>query len=366
MSSEHPRPRRTQSTTTRGMRTMRSWFSGSLVLALAACSGTPPGVGSTAASARAPSTTLPTSTPAESSGDRADIGERASAELPVDGGPDFPTEGFGSLWLLAPDSDQPSLVRIDPASNETVARIRLPDRLCQAFAVTDEAVWACTASGAVRINPDSNEIDGDIEFDTGQFAGRWATDGEIVWALGSDAIAPNTLVRIDPGTESADVTTLGRTVAAIAYGFDALWITAPDDGLLLRVDPGTGETTEHSTGLQGPWSVSVGSDSLWLTLFGPEEPAASATDPTVVRIDPETGQVVAEIATGATSGSSGGLVAADDGVWVRAPDLFLTHIDPRTNEVVQTLTGPGSTGDVVVAFGSVWATARNSVYRFEP
>lgn len=356
------------SATTPRMRTIRWWVAGSLVLALAACGGTPSGVGSTTALTPAPSPTRPTSTPDESSSDRPDIAERASVELTVHGGPDFPTEGFGSLWFLAPDSEQPSLVRVDPASNETVATIPLPDRLCQGFAITDEAVWVCTASGAARINPESNEIDGDIEFDTGQFAGRWATDGRTVWALGSDAVAPNTLVQINPGTDSADVTDLGRTVAAIAYGFDALWLTAPDDGLLLRVDPETGETTEHSTGLQGPWSLAAGSDSLWLTLFGPEEPVPSATDPTVARIDPETGHVLAEIATGATSGSSGGLVAADDGVWVRAPDLFLTHIDPRTNEIVRTVAGPGSSGDVAVAFGSVWATAveRNRVYRLEP
>ena len=53
---------------------------------------------------------------------------------------------------------------------------------------------------------------------------------------------------------------------------------------------------------------------------------------------------------------------------MRAPDTFLTRIDPATNEVVETITGPPGTGDVTVAFGSVWITAGNalSIYRMAP
>jgi len=144
-------------------------------------------------------------------------------------------------------------------------------------------------------------------------------------------------------------------------------VTAPQDGLVLRVDPDTGEVTEHATGLERPFTIVAGPDSLWVTLFGSED--LEPGDATVVRIDPADGSAVTEIATGAASLGKGGLWAADDAVWVRAPDnQFLTRIDPSTNEVVETLTGPAGTGDVTVAFGSVWITAGNAltIYRMAP
>lgn len=44
------------------------------------------------------------------------------------------------------------------------------------------------------------------------------------------------------------------------------------------------------------------------------------------------------------------------------------EIDPATNEISMTISGPGNAGDVTVAFGSLWATAveSNVVYRLAP
>jgi streptogramin lyase len=154
---------------------------------------------------------------------------------------------------------------------------------------------------------------------------------------------------------------------SVAYGFNAVWITVPQEGIVLRIDPDTEEVTEHATGLDHPFTIVAGPDSLWVTLFGSEDLAPG--EATVVRIDPDDGSTVTEIATGAASLGKGGLWATDEDVWVRAPDYgFLTRIDPATNEVVETITGPAGTGDVTVAFGSVWITAGNalSIYRMAP
>lgn len=344
----------------------RPYIPVSVLIVLVSCAtsssaspSTPAGTPTTAASASAS---------AAPSGAGLDIEDEAEAVLEVSFGPDWPMEGFGSMWVLAPDGGTPAIVRIDPETNEEIARIALPGQLCQGFIVSDDAVWVCTPDGAVRVDPASNEIVASVAFDVGQFYGRLAAGAGSVWALGTDAIAPNTLVRIDPTTDTATSTPLGHNAGAIAFGFDAVWVTAPDDGLLLRIDPASGEITEHATGLPGPAAVNVGPDAIWVTLHTLEDDPPGEGDPTVGRIDPLDGTLVAEIATGVSSLALGGLWATDDAVWVRAPDQFLTRIDPATNEVVEIYTGFPSSGEVTVAFGSVWVTVveRQTVYRLAP
>jgi hypothetical protein len=335
---------------------------------LAGCgAGDAPSPTSSAPPATPPVAASSSASPSPSVHPENSIEDRADAILEnVVGEPDWPLEGFGSLWLLAPDSDQPSLLRVDPATNEIVATIALPGNLCQGFTVSDDAVWVCTPDGAARVDPATNEIVGEVVFETGEVYSRLAFGSGSVWAIGTDAGAPTTLVRIDPATMSATTIPLGHGAATLAYGFDAVWITAPQDGMLLRVDPASDAVSEHATGLARPWVVAAGPDSLWVTLFAAEDVAAD--EPTVLRIDPTDGTNVVEIATGATSENQGGLWATTDAVWVRAPEAFLTRIDPATNQVVEVLDGPVSTGEVTVAFGSVWATAGNAltVYRLTP
>ena len=285
----------------------------------------------------------------------------------VTGEPDFPLEGFGSVWALASDQEQPAILRIDPATTDIVASIPLPGRQCQGFTVTDDAVWACVDGGVVRIDPATNVITDEVPFETGQVWGRLAYGSGSVWAIGVEDGVPNQLIRIDPTAMTARAIPLGRGAVSVAYGFDAVWITVPQDGIVLRIDPDTEDVTEHATGIDHPFTIVAGPDSLWATLLGSEE--LTPGDPTVVRIDPADGSAVTEIATGAASLGKGGLWATDGAVWVRAPDnQFLTRIDPATNEVVETITGPSGTGDVTVAFGSVWITAGNAltIYRMAP
>lgn len=87
----------------------------------------------------------------------------------------------------------------------------------------------------------------------------------------------------------------------------------------------------------------------------------------MVRIDPETGDVTASIATGGSLEISFGMAATADGIWVRGSEPFLVRIDPGTNEVVDRIDAGSGAGDVAVAFGSVWATTeRGELIRLEP
>ncbi len=88
---------------------------------------------------------------------------------------------------------------------------------------------------------------------------------------------------------------------------------------------------------------------------------------TVVRIEPETDDVAASIATGEALATSFGMTATADDIWVRGSDPILVRIDPAPNEVVDRIDARGGPGDVAVAFGSVWVTTeRGQVIRLEP
>jgi hypothetical protein len=341
----------------------RSWIL-VVVLALGACAPSEPASSATPEpSVSEPSPTAATAAASPSSAAGDSIEGRADVTLDLVGEPDWPLEGFGSMWVLAPDQEEPQLVRIDPETNEVVASVALPGQVCQGFTMSDDAVWACVSAGVVRIDPETNEITDEVAFETGAAFGSLAFGGGSVWALGAEGGVLNQLVRIDPAAMTATAIPLGHGVSKLAYGFDAVWVMAPQDGLVLRIDPATEEVTERTTGLARPQVVKAGPDSLWVTLQGAEEMAPD--EPTVVRIDPDDGAVLAEIATGAAPDY---LWADTDAVWVCARDLYLARIDPATNEVVETLTGPPSTCAVTIGFGSVWATAGNAlkVYRFEP
>jgi hypothetical protein len=68
-------------------------------------------------------------------------------------------------------------------------------------------------------------------------------------------------------------------------------------------------------------------------------------------------------------GFGGGLAVASDAVWLRTDGRFLRRIDPATAAVIEEIQAPEkSGGSVLVAFGSVWATAYDDevLYRLDP
>lgn len=341
-----------------------------VALGLAACSAIDSPAPSPSAPGPSPTPALSPSPASLETPDANSIEARASAILEEEGSPDWPAGGFESVWLLAPDQETPSLLRVDPESVAVVATIALPEssRECQGFVVTDDAVWACTGEGAVRIDPSSNQIIGSVAFPVGRSLGRLAAGAGAVWALGGDEIAPNMVVRIDPGSMTAQTFQLGHHGSTLAFGFDAVWVTVTQEGLLLRMDPVSGAVSEHATGLGRPWVVTAGPDSLWVTLSAEGEEPVGEGEPTVVRIDPTGAQASVSIATGAAPGGGGEVWAGEDAVWVRAPDVFLVRIDPATNAVVDSISGPRDNGGVAEAFGWIWATAEHEfrVYRLEP
>ena len=77
-----------------------------------------------------------------------------------------------------------------------------------------------------------------------------------------------------------------RTVAA---GEGGVWVSAPLDDRVLRIDPETNTITATIPTGRGTSGVAAGAGSVWVT---------STIDGTVSRIDPRTAEVVDEIDVG--------------------------------------------------------------------
>jgi hypothetical protein len=354
------------------------------VLVLAACAAAdadgsiePAG----APSAESPSASAPASDamssdpPAPSASASSAAGDdRLVAQIDIGGGPDMPTEAFGSVWVLTLDGEimgedvPPSVQRIDPATNEIVASVELPGRLCQGIGASPEALWACGPDGLVRIDPATNTVVAEVPFDAPLGISRIAYGAGSVWAFATSTVGPDTVVRIDPATNAITATVpLGHVAGTMAFGHDALWVTSPTDDVLLRIDPATNAVEPWATGVEGAGQVAVADDGVWVSLYGEHGAQAPEGAPTIVRIDPASGDVTAEVDAGSGLEDSNGIVATGDGVWVRGTDPFLVRIDPASAEVVDDIGGDHGTGDVTVAFGSVWATSEHGrVMRFSP
>jgi hypothetical protein len=304
-----------------------------------------------------PSEALPSAAP--SGPPSATLEDRLEAEIAITGA-DFPMVAFDAVWVVSAETE-PAVVRVDPETNEVAAQIPVPGRGCNGMTAGFDSIWACASDGIARIDPASNTVVTVIDVDAvGQ--ARLAAGGGSVWAFtrtSDEVVGADGVLRIDPGNNAlAAAIGLGHPLGTMAFGFDALWVTSPEDGLLLRVDPATNEVTTAAEGLLGPFVVSIGPDAIWVSLHGTDGPSPQAGDPTIVRIDPATGNVVASIATDPV-GRTGGIAVDDEAVWVRSAGAFLTHIDPVTNEVVEVITASKGGGDVVLGFGSVWTTSWN-------
>jgi streptogramin lyase len=313
------------------------------------------------------STAPPSSAPVTASPAASDSGtplaDVLEAEIPVEGSPDWPLVAFDSIWVLAPDlpllvgdSETANLVRIDPATNEVAATIALPDRLCQGFTADADEIWACSADALVRIDPATNEITDTVPISGGQLVYRPAAGGDALWFLGSGSFVGDTVIRLNAdGPSTTDFPIEQGSVGGLVYAFDALWLTVPGAGAVLRFDPATGETTELTGDLPNPTGIVAGADSLWVSLHGANDDSAAPGDTQLVRIDPASGAVLAEFEIGGSPQTGVEAWADMDEVLVRSTTPWLTRIDPETNEIVELVTGGEPVhGPLTVGFESIW------------
>jgi YVTN family beta-propeller protein len=214
--------------------------------------------------------------------------------------------GEGAVWAM--NDAKATLMRIDPARNAVVARIKVGTP--EAAAAGDGAVWLSNPSLNIvtRVDPATNTVTATIP--VGPQPEGIAVSPRAVWVV--NAGGPS-VSRIDPATN--------RVVATI------------------RVGPKSDCCAEHTSVIASPRAV-------WVALTNGKS---------IVHVDPATNSVIASTRIGYRPC---GLLAVDEtGVWLTGAcgGDVVARVDARTNRVTTILAEPFPIG-IAVAFGSVWVT----------
>lgn len=242
--------------------------------------------------------------------------------------------GFGAVWVqVDPPIDQ--IVKIDVAT-ETVA---LAIDRGRAVTFTSDAVWVAVGGEEVqKLDPESGAVLLAVPLAANYLAAGLGS----IWGP-----TPEGLVRLDDQTGAVlatvpipEVTEL--TDVAVSDG--SIWLTAKDDGKVVRIDPSTNTVVAQiPTGL-GAHGIVVDGNGVWVTNYRAN---------TVSRLDASTGEVVATIEG---AGSGVGIDSSGDAVWASTQSLGISRIDPATNEVTLVIEGPGSAYGLAYDGNALWVS----------
>lgn len=182
--------------------------------------------------------------------------------------------------------------------------------------------------------------------------GAGAAPGALTWQpLIDSGESPAPTLTASPSMSAvvAATTTVGAggAVRSVVYGVGAVWVAVTGKpsgpGTVVRIDPETNEIVATiPVGAVPGWEVggagmTIGAGSVWVTgsVEDPSDPPMG-TDAVLVRIDPATDEVAAAtIPLG--HGSDGDVAVDESGVWVVVGGNGrgeLVRVDPSTNEVV--------------------------------
>jgi streptogramin lyase len=258
--------------------------------------------------------------------------------------PDWLTFQGGHLWVKQDDG---MVVRIDSRTNKPNGNVRADtksEHLCQGIGSGGGAVWSCSGSDIVRIDPKRLTVTDSIPVGKVFDQGKLVFVGGRIWVLTGEG---DSLVGIDTATVSPDSPIqLPDSCSELGAGPDTIWVLCPIAGKVLAVDPASA-SVEAELEIDSPsFAVATGSD-LWV---------GSAGD--LVRVDIETLEPVARF-LGLDPGPDGDVAVDGENVWVRTPAGFLHRIDATSNTVAEQVEPDEalSGGAVLFAEGSLWITA---------
>jgi virginiamycin B lyase len=179
-----------------------------------------------------------------------------------------------SVWLLT--DAKTTLSRIDPDQNAVVGELRVPAG-CGSLTFGETALWlACPNENKVlRINPATNLVEKAI--DVSAHPEALAVGGTSIWVL---CEKDGMIDRIDPKTnkvsKSIELDVPG-VKGAIAFGEGSVWVTQMGFPLT-RIDPQTETVVQQFIGAGGGGSILTSPGAIWLS-----NPEAG----TLLRIDPK-------------------------------------------------------------------------------
>jgi YVTN family beta-propeller protein len=272
---------------------------------------------------------------------------RITGSYPAGSTPTSIAAGAGATWAL--NADDGTLTRVD-AHTSAPRTFGVPDTPLDVAAGPD-GIWALTGKGSsvaprrlLQLAPDTGAVLRAIDLPRGDAFGwlplnRLALGRTRLWAIGADdhllAIDPRSTgaPTVVPGLEASGVAAAGENAWVIARGrrslelvrvsadarvtarvpvlateldglaagAGAIWVTAPQDGLLWRVTPDSTRSIDVGPGARG---VALAGGSVWV---------ANAARGTVTRVDPRSNRVTAVVPVG---NAPRALTADGERLWV--------------------------------------------------
>jgi branched-chain amino acid transport system substrate-binding protein len=227
--------------------------------------------------------------------------------------------GGGAVWVGNADvrnadlAYTASISRVDPQSSVVTRSLRLPPPEKNDFpplgvlpgvsqmVVEEGTLWAINPNFTVsRIDAATGDVVATVPVRAG---GAIAAAKEGVWVVGDTAVS---VTRIDTRTNRPGQTIeLGTSgLSGLALGAGSVWASAPDDGVVWRIEPGRKPVTRTIPVGTGAATISFANGVLWVANF---------LDDTVSRIDPAKNAVTQTITL---PGTLQGISAVDGTVWV--------------------------------------------------
>jgi YVTN family beta-propeller protein len=210
----------------------------------------------------------------------------------------------------------------------------------------------------VAINPESGKVEAVIP--TGVRPADVASEAGSLWVANR---GDDTVTEINPRSRKVVSTTAaGTSVDALAAGAGAVWLTDTRRGRAARLDPafravGRPIRVAPSSLFLESSAVAVGEGAVWV----------ANGDAEVVRVDPETNEVVATVQVG---NSPSAIATGDGAVWVAdAGQNTATRIDSTGANAVTAVVPVGrAPGAIAVGANAVWVanTGDDTISRIDP
>jgi hypothetical protein len=208
------------------------------------------------------------------------------ASIPVGWWPSSVALGAGSVWVADSIGDgsrlkhhlpglEGAVTRIDPATNQVLATIRLPG--VESLAVAGGAVWATTLSRGAellsRIDPRSDRVVAKLRIPG--VAGPLAVGGGKLWALTwfADPSEHARISEIDPRSDRLVGSVLVRRagpLSSVVYRRGVLWVGMVNPGAplalrgrIVRIDARTLRPVRGAVLVPGATALTVGKAGVW-------------------------------------------------------------------------------------------------------
>jgi virginiamycin B lyase len=261
----------------------------------------------------------------------------------LEAGPDndFAVAAAGGIWVTGVP---PGIVRYDAATGEITRRIKLESSVVQALDAAGGKVWVTGQVPDVLLVLDevSGQVVWNVELPMAPLPeSSVATDGEIAWVL-ADPAKPR-ILRVDPASGKISRLPAPDGPESLRFGSGSLWATTYD--AVERLDPDTGESRA---------SIATGPGSSFLTFAHGAAWVLGQLDGTVWRVDARSEEVT-PIPTSDHAVNGGDIAAGDGFIWSRTWD-GVTIVDPDTREAVARIATDGGSGSVAATNGWLWIT----------